>query len=110
MAKTAAKPAPKPMTKSQLHLALSEATGLAKKDVAAVMDALMNEAGKALGKRGSGVFQIPGMCKIERKKKPPTPAKKGVINPFTGEKYDRPAKPASVTVKVRALKSLKDMV
>ena len=48
--------------------------------------------------------------KIERKKVPARPAQKGVKNPFTGELQDRPAKPASVKVKVRRLKSLKEMV
>jgi hypothetical protein len=49
--------------------------------------------------------------KIEKKKVPARPAQKNVPNPFKpGETMDRPAKPASVKVKVRALKNLKDMV
>jgi len=32
-----------------------------------------------------------------------------VKNPFTGELQDRPAKPAYNKVKIRALRSLKDM-
>lgn len=100
----------KPLTKSQLFTAISENTGLSKKDTSAVFDALGTQISSSLGKRGAGVIQIPGLVKIERKKKPAQPAKKGVRNPFTGELYDRPAKPASVTVKVRALKNLKDMV
>lgn len=42
-------------------------------------------------------------------KKPATKARKGV-NPFTGEEMMFKAKPASKTVKVSALKGLKDMV
>jgi len=41
---------------------------------------------------------------------PARPAQKGVKSPFTGELQDRPAKPASVKVRVRALKNLKAMV
>ena len=37
------------------------------------------------------------------------PAIKGWKNPFTGEIQDKPPKPASTKVKVRALKNLKDM-
>ena len=74
------------------------------------MEALSAEIKKNLGARGPGVFAIPGLVKIERKKVPARPAQKGVKNPFTGELQDRPAKPASVKVKVRALKSLKEMV
>jgi hypothetical protein len=42
-------------------------------------------------------------------KKPATKARKGV-NPFTGVEMMFKAKPASKTVKVAALKGLKDMV
>ena len=73
-----------------------------------------SEAGeikKALSNKGPGVFAIPGLVKVEKKKVPARPAQKNVPNPFKpGEFMDRPAKPASVKVKVRALKNLKDMV
>jgi len=65
--------------------------------------------GKSLGKKGNGVYQIPGLCKIVRKNNPPKPAREGT-DPRTGEKVMFKAKPASTTVKVRALKNLKDMV
>ncbi len=81
-----------------------------KKDVAKVIEALAAEIKKNLGARGPGLFTIPGLVKIERKKIGPKPAQKNVKNPFTGEFRDVPAKPASVKVKVRALKNLKDMV
>ncbi len=71
----------------------------------------LNEIKKALSSRGPGVFAIPGLVKVEKKKVPARPAQKNVANPFKpGEFMDRPAKPASVKVKVRALKNLKDMV
>jgi nucleoid DNA-binding protein len=107
MAKAAAKKAP---SKTEILNNIATASGLNKKDVAKVMEALAAEIKKNLSARGPGVFAIQGLVKIERKKVPARPAQKGWINPFTKLPEDRPAKPASVKVKVRALKSLKDMV
>ena len=87
---------------------ISETTNLAKKDVVAVMEALADEIQNALKGSGVGVFTIPGLIKIERKKIPARPAKKGVM--VLGQLRDLPAKPASVKVRVRALKNLKAMV
>ena len=56
-----------------------------------------------------GLFQIPGLVKIEKKTIPAQKAIKDWKNPFTGEIGTKPAKPASTKVKVRALKKLKDM-
>jgi nucleoid DNA-binding protein len=100
----------KPLTKTEILRNISESTGLAKKDVVLVLDHLTNEIQKSLKGSGIGVFSIPGLVKIERRKVPARPAQKGVKNPFTGELQDRPAKPASVKVRVRALKNLKAMV
>jgi nucleoid DNA-binding protein len=100
----------KPLTKTEILRNISESTGLAKKDVVLVLDHLTNEIQKSLKGSGIGVFSIPGLVKIERRKVPARPAQKGVKNPFTGELQDRPAKPASVKVRVRALKNLKPMV
>ena len=100
----------KPLTKTEILRNISESTGLAKKDVVLVLDHLTNEIQKSLKGSGIGEFSIPGLVKIERRKVPARPAQKGVKNPFTGELQDRPAKPASVKVRVRALKNLKAMV
>jgi nucleoid DNA-binding protein len=110
MAKAAAA-AKKAPSKSEVTNNIAEETGLNKKQVAAVLEALAGEIKKNLGNKGPGVFAIPGLVKIEKKKVPARPAQKNVPNPFKpGETMDRPAKPASVKVKVRALKNLKDMV
>ncbi len=106
MAKSAAK---KPPTKTEIQNNIAEATGLTKKDVAAVLEALSEEIRKSLSSRGAGVFSLPGLVKIEKKKVPARPAEKNWRNPFTGEIQERPAKPASTKIKVRALKNLKDM-
>lgn len=108
MAKTAAK---KPLSKSQVIANLAETSGLSKKEVGAVMDALVAEIKKNLSTRGPGVFTIPGLVKIDKKKKPAQPAKKNVANPFKpGEFRDIPAKPATTKVRVRPLKGLKDII
>lgn len=106
MAKSAAKKAP---TKTEIYAAIAEATSLSKKDVSAVFDALTGEIGKALSKKGSGVFQIPGLVKIVLQHKPATKERQG-RNPATGETITIKAKPASTKVRVRALKNLKAMV
>ena len=101
---------PKAVGKSELFANISTTTGLSKKDVGAVFDALTAEIGKAMSKKGSGVFQIPGLCKISMIEKPAQPARKGVPNPFKpGELMDVAAKPAKKVVKVRPLKGLKAM-
>jgi len=110
MGKAAPKKAAKPLSKSQVEANLAAATGLTKKQVGAVLEALSQEIQKSLGPKGPGVFVLPKLVKIEKKRVPPRPAQKGVLNRLTGKIEDRPAKPASVKVKVRALKGLKDMV
>lgn len=97
-------------TKSEIYASIAEDTGLTKKDVAAVFDSLQSQIKKSLaGRNGSGLFTLPGLLKMRVVKKPATKAREGV-NPFTGEKMMFKAKPASKTVKVAALKGLKDMV
>ena len=95
-------------TKSEILNNIAEATGLSKKEVTAVFDALTDEISKSVGKRGPGQFTIPGLCKIVVQHKPATKERKG-INPFTKEETIFKAKPARNVVKVRPLKALKDM-
>jgi nucleoid DNA-binding protein len=102
--------AKKPLSKTELLANLATATELSKKQVAAVLDALAAEIKTSLGNRGAGAITIPGLLKIEKKRVPARLAQTGVPNPFKpGELMDRPAKPAYNKVKVRALKTLKDM-
>ena len=101
----------KPPTKTEILTDIASDTGLTKKDVSAVFDALAVQIKKSLGRRGAGAFTIPGLLKIEKKQVPARQAKKGVPNPFKpGELMDVAARPASNKVKVRPLKNLKDMV
>ena len=98
------------MTKTQLLAEISENTGLAKKDVAAVLDDLADQIDRHVKKGAVGQFTLPGLLKIKTVKKPARKAQKDVPNPFRpGETMDVAAKPASVQVKALALKKLKDM-
>jgi len=100
----------KPMTKSELLNALAESTDLSRKQVGAVLDGLGDVIERHIKKRAAGTFTLPGLLKIKAVKKPATPAKKGVPNPFRpGETMDVAAKPASVRVRVTPLKKMKDM-
>jgi len=108
MAKSSAKSS-KPATKSEVLATISEHTELTKRDVSSVFDALQDMVKKQLGKRGPGVFSVPGLMKLSVQRKPATKARKG-INPFTKEEIMIKAKPARNVVKIRALKNLKEMV
>ena len=74
----------KPATKSATFQNLAEATGLTRKQVATFFDELGKLIQKELGKKGPGIFNLPGMIKIKRVEKPPTKARPG-RNPLTGE-------------------------
>lgn len=105
----AASDKPKPMSKSEIVSSLAESTGLGKKEVVSVLDGLEGLINDSLGKKGPGVFALPGLLKIQVQTKKATPAKEG-INPRSGEKIMIKAKPARKVVKVRALKKLKEMI
>ncbi len=95
------------MTKSQIIGSLADSTGLTKKEVNSVMDELQELIERSIKKRSVGEFTVPGIMKITTVKKPARKARKG-INPFTGEETMFKAKPASIAVKVRPLKKLKE--
>jgi nucleoid DNA-binding protein len=110
MAKKQTTKAPaKPMTKSEIITGIAEETGLSKKQVNSVFEAMAGQIRKSLGRRGPGAYSIPGLMKLTVVRKPATKARKGV-NPFTGEETTFKAKPARNIVKIRPLKNLKDMV
>ena len=73
-----AKAAKKAPTKTEILQSIANATDLTKKQVAAVLEALTDEVRKSLGSRGAGVFTLPGLLKIEKKKVPARPAQKNV--------------------------------
>jgi nucleoid DNA-binding protein len=101
--------ASKPLSKSDVLNSLAQDTELSRKQVAGVLDALSALIARNVGKKGPGVFAVPGLMKITVQHKPATKPRKG-INPFTGQEMMFKAKPARNVVRIRPLKSLKDMV
>ena len=100
----------KPKSKTEVLTSLAEATGLSRKDVANLFTNLSTLIHKEIGKKGPGVFSVPGLLKIQVIRKPATKATVRK-NPFKpDEMMEVKAKPARNVVKVRALKSLKEMV
>merc|ERR1711935_259207 len=95
------------MTASAAYDSVATTTGLKRKDVKSVVEGIMDVAANEMKKNGS--FKLAGMLKLKLKKKPARPAKKG-INPFTKEPCVFKAKPASKTVKVIAMKKIKDAI
>lgn len=99
----------KAKTKSEIYKELSDATQLSRKQVAAIFEGLTDIIKRELGKKGSGLFTIPGLLKLKTVHKPATKEREGV-NPFTKEPMTIKAKPARNVVKAYPLKSLKEMV
>lgn len=98
------------MTKTQILVRIAESTDLTKKQVADVFSELGDLITAHMKRRGSGEFTIPDTgVKIRKVKKPARKARMG-RNPATGESIKIPAKPAMTTVRVSALKALKETV
>lgn len=98
-----------PLTKSSIVNEMVETTGLNRKQVSSVFDELAVLIERHIKKGAVGQFILPGLLKIEVKRKPATKARKGT-NPFTGEETVFKAKSARNVVKIRPLKKMKDMV
>lgn len=95
------------LTKSALVAHLAEAAQVAAKDARALLAALEDTMRVSISKKGPRTFLLPGLLKITVTSVAAKPARKG-INPFTGEPTTFKAKPATVKVKVRPMKKLKD--
>jgi nucleoid DNA-binding protein len=98
----------KAATKSEILTNIATATELSRKQVASVFDALGEQIKSAVGKKGPGIFAVPGLMKVIVVTKPATKARMG-INPFTKLEQMFKAKPARKVIKIRALKALKEM-
>ncbi len=103
----------KALTKSETIVEIvkiaSKDVEVSRKQVASTFEALSEVIKASVGKKGPGVFVVPGLMKITVVQKPAVPAHKG-INPFTKQEQMFKAKPARKVIKVRPLKALKDMV
>ena len=102
-----ASPAPKAPNKTDMILQIAESTGLPKKDVGMVVDALVDFATKSMVEVGA--FKLNGLVQLIKIHKPATPARSG-IHPFTKEPHEFPAKPAKNVIKASALKAVKDAI
>lgn len=89
------------MTKSAMLSALAEKTGLSKKDVVAVVDAMVEMAYKEVKK--SGVFTLAGLGKLVKVHRSARVGR----NPATGATINIPAK---TVVKFRVAKAAKEAV
>jgi len=112
-AKPAVKKSSKPIavkqTKAQLLTEVAETADLEKKHVKALFVALRELVERHVHPKGSGEIVIPELgIKVRRVKKPATKARKG-RNPFTGEEITIKAKPARNSIKVTAMKALKEL-
>ncbi|AOZ11137.1 HU family DNA-binding protein [Cupriavidus malaysiensis] len=109
--KAAAAPVVKPLkdtfTKASLAAHLVTATELDAKTVKTVLAHLENTILSAIHKKGAGQFTLPGLLKVTAQQVAATKKRFGK-DPFTGEERWFPAKPATVKVKVRPMKKLKD--
>ena len=103
------KPVKEKQSKTQILDQIAQNTGLTRKQVSGVLDSLTDVIESHVNKRAVGEFVLPGLLKISTVRKPAVKARKG-INPFTKEEVMFKAKPASIAVRVRPLKKLKDMV
>merc|ERR1719324_1800306 len=103
----AMKGAAKGMTATAAYSAVAETTGLKAKDVRGIVESFVAVAAGELKKNGS--FKFAGVLNMKLKKKPATPARKGV-NPFTKEPCVFKAKPASKTVRALPMKKLKEQL
>ncbi|CAJ0868607.1 HU family DNA-binding protein [Ralstonia flatus] len=101
------KPLKDTFTKASLVSHLAEQAAVDAKAVKAVLLHLENTIVASLHKKGAGEFTLPGLFKVTSVKVPATKRRFGK-NPFTGLEQWFEAKPATVRVKVRALKKVKD--
>ena len=95
------------LTKSALIGTLAEENGLSRKQAAGVLESLEGVMLGSVHPSGAGQFIFPGLFKVTLRKVPARKAGTLIRNPATGEMMKAAAKPATVRVKLRALKKLK---
>ena len=95
-------------SKTQIISELAANSDLTRKQVNTLLTELATLVERHVKKRSVGEFVLAGLIKIHTVKRPAKKAYTGT-NPFTGKETTFKARPASVAVKVHALKGLKDM-
>jgi nucleoid DNA-binding protein len=106
-AAVAVSPIKQQLTKSGLVTHLAESNELTRKQAAGVLATLESIILGSVHPKGAGIFVLPGIAKVTLRKVPARKAGTLIRNPATGEMMKAAAKPASVRVKIRALKKLK---
>jgi nucleoid DNA-binding protein len=106
-APAAAKPIKTAFNKSSLTAHIATQAAVEPKLVKAVLAALETSILMSVNKKGLGEFTLPGLLKVVVQNVPAKKKRMGK-DPFTGVERMFAAKPASVKIKTRALKKLKD--
>jgi nucleoid DNA-binding protein len=101
------KPVKTAFNKSTLAAYVAEQAGVEPKAARAVLAALESAILASVNKKGLGSFTLPGLLKVNVINVPAKKKRVG-IDPFTKQQREFAAKPASVKIKTRALKKLKD--
>jgi nucleoid DNA-binding protein len=106
-APAALKPIKTAFNKTSLIAHVAEQAGVETKVAKAVLAALEASILASIHKKGLGEFTLPGLLKVMVQNVPAKKKRMGK-DPFTGVERMFAAKPASVKIKTRALKKLKD--
>jgi hypothetical protein len=106
-APAAVKPIKTAFNKTSLVTHLAELAAVEVKAVKAVVASLEATILASVHKKGLGSFTLPGLLKVNVINVPAKKKRTG-IDPFTKQERVFAAKPASVKIKTRALKKLKD--
>ncbi len=101
------KPIKSAFNRSSLVAHLAEAAAVEMRAARALMVALEATILASVNRKGLGSFTLPGLLKVNVINVPAKKKRRG-IDPFTKVEREFAAKPASVKIKTRALKKLKD--
>jgi hypothetical protein len=104
---TALKPIGTAFNRTSLIAHLAETAAVDAKSVRAIMASLEATILACVHKKGLGSFTLPGLLKVNVVNVPAKKKRTG-IDPFTKQERVFAAKPATVKIKTRALKKLKD--
>ena len=106
-AATPSKPIKTAFNKTSLIAHLAEVAAVEAKAVKAIIASLEATILASVHKKGLGSFTLPGLLKVNVINVPAKKKRTG-IDPFTKQERVFAAKPATVKIKTRALKKLKD--
>ncbi|AMV23074.1 Integration host factor subunit alpha [Gemmata sp. SH-PL17] len=101
------KAAKKAMTKSQLVGHLAEKTELTKKQIEAVLGAIVDTVTEQLSSSGPKKFVFPGLARMSLTQVKSRPGGEVKKNPLNGKEYTTKARPAFNKVNIRPIKAIK---